>query len=65
MTARDSGGAGWRKSSYSGESGCVEVAPAQGGVVVRDSKNPDGPTLTVGTAVWQDYLAAITHLPVG
>jgi Domain of unknown function (DUF397) len=37
---------GWRKSSYSNQDGaCVEVA----GTLerVRDSKNPDGPVLTV------------------
>lgn len=32
----------WRKSSFSGGTGeCVEVTPR----AVRDSKNPDGPTL--------------------
>ena len=37
----------WRKSTYSGttdNSDCVELA-AQG--AVRDSKNPDGPVLSV------------------
>jgi hypothetical protein len=34
----------WRKSSYSSEEGaCVEVAHTLD--AVRDSKNPDGPTL--------------------
>lgn len=33
----------WRKSSYSDvEGNCVEVAHADGGVAVRDSKNPGG-----------------------
>ncbi|MFJ9239701.1 DUF397 domain-containing protein [Streptomyces anulatus] len=42
----------WRKSSYSGgEQGqCVEVAGTPGVVHVRDSKNPDGPSLTLTTA---------------
>lgn len=32
----------WRKSSFSGGTGqCVEVTPR----AVRDSKNPEGPTL--------------------
>jgi Domain of unknown function (DUF397) len=35
---------GWRTSSYSGGNGaCVQVAPAADRVLVRDSKNPDGP----------------------
>ena len=34
----------WRKSSYSGQEGsCVELGHKFD--VVRDSKNPDGPTL--------------------
>lgn len=34
----------WRKSSFSGDSGdCVQVR--QDLAAIRDSKNPDGPTL--------------------
>ncbi|MCP2335970.1 DUF397 domain-containing protein [Actinomadura rupiterrae] len=43
----------WRKSSYSGGSSdeaCVEVARLGGVVLVRDSRNPDGPWLAVGSA---------------
>ncbi|WP_395108851.1 DUF397 domain-containing protein [Actinomadura sp. SCN-SB] len=38
---------GWQKSSYSGSSGggCVEVARNGTQVVVRDSKDADGPKL--------------------
>jgi hypothetical protein len=51
----------WRKSSHSAESGgCVEFAPVPGGVLVRDSKNPGGPTLTVPAAAWHDFLAIVT-----
>ncbi|WP_311771422.1 DUF397 domain-containing protein [Actinophytocola algeriensis] len=50
----------WRKSSYSGGEGtsCVEVAwshrppSTSDGVLVRDSKNTDGPMLTVPAAAW-------------
>jgi hypothetical protein len=36
----------WRKSSFSGSGGnCVEVR--QDLAAIRDSKNPDGPTLSV------------------
>jgi hypothetical protein len=42
----------WRKSTYSGgndaDANCVELA-SQG--AVRDSKNPDGPVLSVEVAV--------------
>ena len=45
---------GWRTSSYSGNGGdCVEVAPAPDCVLVRDSKDPDGPGLAVPTAAWR------------
>lgn len=52
----------WRKSSYSGNGGsdCVEVARNLPGVVaVRDSKNPSGPVLTVGSAEWCDFIAGV------
>jgi hypothetical protein len=40
---------GWRKSSSSGTEGnCVEVARAPLGVLVRDSKNTEGPVLAFG-----------------
>ncbi|GAA1897401.1 DUF397 domain-containing protein [Actinomadura bangladeshensis] len=39
----------WRRSSYSGANGgeCVEVANIPGSTVIRDSKDPDGPMLTM------------------
>jgi hypothetical protein len=53
----------WHKSSYSGNGGnCVEVASGRPGVVaVRDSKNPDGPVLTVSRGQWARF---ISHLRV-
>ncbi|MFE5290096.1 DUF397 domain-containing protein [Nocardia sp. NPDC056611] len=47
------------KSSYS-ESGsnCVEVAwRADGGVAVRDSKNPTGPVLNFTPGEWDAFMA--------
>ncbi len=53
---------GWRTSSYSANgSACVEVAPAPAGVLVRDSKDPEGPTLAISTASWRVFLGAITR----
>ncbi|MEW1673016.1 DUF397 domain-containing protein [Streptomyces noursei] len=58
----------WVKSSYSsGEAGsnCVECAPtsaaATGVVPVRDSKTPEGPTLTVSTKSFSAFIAAIKN----
>ncbi|MBL1291382.1 DUF397 domain-containing protein [Streptomyces sp. For3] len=53
------GGAAWRKSSYSGSTGgeCLEVADGcAASVPVRDSKNPAGPVLVLGTAAWQAFV---------
>jgi Domain of unknown function (DUF397) len=53
---------GWRTSSYSYDSGgCVEVAPAPDAVLVRDSKDRDGPALTVPTTAWQGFLTTVTR----
>jgi uncharacterized protein DUF397 len=53
---------GWSKSSYSsGASACVEVAPAPDRVLVRDSKNPDGPVLDLPTPAWRAFLSTVTH----
>ena len=53
---------GWRKSSYSsGATACVEVAPAPDRVLVRNSKDPDGPALTVPTPAWRAFLSTVTH----
>ncbi|KUN05088.1 toxin [Streptomyces yokosukanensis] len=49
----------WRKSSYSSDQGgqCVEVAElAEATVAIRDSKTPAGPILTVGPAVFTDFV---------
>jgi hypothetical protein len=48
----------WRKASYSGNNGggCVEVArDLPGFVAVRDSKNPDGPVLTMMPEHWRAF----------
>ena len=47
----------WRRSSLSGTSGaCVEVARvADGGLAVRDSKDPEGGRLAFSAAAWQRF----------
>ncbi len=59
-THQDLTGAQWRKPSYSGSSGgeCVEVAGLAAHVAVRDSRNPEGPALTVTPAAFAAFVAA-------
>ncbi|MFI6611304.1 DUF397 domain-containing protein [Streptomyces sp. NPDC050507] len=51
----------WQKSSHSGDEGgqCVEIAAHPAAVHVRDSKNPEGPTLTLAPATWTAFAAHI------
>jgi hypothetical protein len=50
----------WRKSSYSGSNGsCVETASGNGAVLVRDTKDRDGWTLSVPAAAWTAFLATL------
>ncbi len=55
----DMTGAQWRKSTRSGGNGgnCVEVADNLPGVVlVRDTKDRDGGTLSFSPASWRGFL---------
>ncbi|MBY8888834.1 DUF397 domain-containing protein [Streptomyces sp. PTM05] len=68
-----SGGAGgdcvevavqWATSSYSGDGGanCVEVARTPAAVHIRDSKDPNGGTLTVDRDTWAAFIAFARRL---
>ncbi|MFD8724870.1 DUF397 domain-containing protein [Streptomyces sp. NPDC059629] len=48
----------WRKSSYSsgGSGDCVEVATCPTTIHIRDSKNPQGPQLTLSPTTWVGFL---------
>jgi len=49
----------WRKSSYSNGNGgnnCVEVAFLDSDVAVRDSKNPEGPSVLFTSRQWGAFV---------
>ena len=51
----------WRKASKSNQSGgCIELAPAaDGGVAIRDSKNPNGPVLFYTPLEFRLFIGAV------
>ncbi|MEV0599781.1 DUF397 domain-containing protein [Streptomyces sp. NPDC050315] len=55
----------WRKSSYSTNEGgeCVEVASLPALIAIRDSKNPDGPVVTVDPGTFAEFIGYVgrTH----
>jgi hypothetical protein len=53
-----SAGPAWTKSSYSGSNNndCVEVAAASDAILVRDSKDPDGPRFSFTPEAWASFL---------
>jgi hypothetical protein len=53
----------WRASSHSGANGdCVEVAPRTPAVImVRDSKNPEGPGLAFAASRWNEFTTALKN----
>ena len=47
----------WRKALRSlGNGNCVEVAPLTSGVLVRDSKDPNGPLIGYSTDSWKSFV---------
>jgi hypothetical protein len=57
----DTMNADWRKSTYSsGSSGnCVETASASDAVLVRDTTNRDGGTLSIPAAAWAAFTTSL------
>jgi len=48
----------FKKSSYSGPNGnCVEVAGVEDSVIVRDSKDREGPALTFTVDEWKAFMS--------
>lgn len=62
----DQNGVAWRRSSYSNQEGgnCVEVAHGfPGAVPVRDSKAPNGPSLSFGASSWAAFIGELKAGP--
>jgi hypothetical protein len=49
----------WRKSTRSDTHGCMEIALDGGMVLVRDSKRPYGPILSISPRAWAALLAQV------
>lgn len=51
----------WRKSTYSSANGgdCVETVSGDGVVLVRDTADRDGGTLTFSSQAWASFTAAL------
>ncbi|GAA1963668.1 DUF397 domain-containing protein [Amycolatopsis minnesotensis] len=49
----------FRKSTYSEGGDCVEVAAAGGLVLMRDSKDPDGPVLRFTPREWDAFVGGV------
>jgi hypothetical protein len=53
-------GTTWRKSTHSNGSGnCVEVGTASRAILVRDTTNRSGATLTIPAPAWEALLAGL------
>ncbi|MFD7229582.1 DUF397 domain-containing protein [Streptomyces sp. NPDC059881] len=52
----------WTKSSYSGGNGaCIEVkSPVVQAIAVRDSKAPEGPSITFVPESWTAFVHGVT-----
>ncbi len=60
MERQDNDASGWRKSSWSEQSGgCVEVRASDGEVHVRNSRDPNGPVLTFTRAEWSAFVDGV------
>lgn len=61
MTSCDSAVAKWRKSSFSQNGDCVEIAFKDEKVLVRDSKQPDESFLIFTSSEWSAFLAGVSN----
>jgi hypothetical protein len=46
----------WRTATRSGGANCVEVAPYDGKIAIRSSREPDGPVLLYTADEWEAFM---------
>lgn len=56
LYSQDLGDIVWQKSTFSNPHNCVEVGLLDGGIAVRDSKNPDKEALRFNSAEWRAFV---------
>lgn len=49
----------WQRSSFCSDGACVEVAPFDDGVAIRDSKNPNEHGLWFPAPVWNTFVSRV------
>jgi uncharacterized protein DUF397 len=49
----------WRKGTRSNSGGCLEAAAAGGVVLLRDSKRPGGPIVSIPARAWLVFVAEL------
>ena len=60
MMTSDLSRARWRESSFSGNNGnCVETGTAGQAIAVRDSQDPEGPSLVFEPLAWHRIAASL------
>ncbi|WP_305786632.1 DUF397 domain-containing protein [Symbioplanes lichenis] len=59
MVEKNSSESKWRTAKACAAQNCVQVAFIDGGIALRDSKNPDGGILRYSLREWRDFVAGV------
>jgi uncharacterized protein DUF397 len=51
----------WVRAQYCNSGACVEVSRIDDGVLVRDSKNPQGPRLKFSNSEWEAFVEGVRN----
>jgi hypothetical protein len=51
----------WKRSTFCSTSSCVEVTRMRNQIMVRDSKDPEGPALAYSPQEWSAFLSGVKH----